>query len=127
MITYEINRQQLGRRLREARQKAHLTQDEFVRRLGKKTATAISEYENGKRSFSADELLEFSNILGVSVSFFFQDSITAEDDLENELLQSFRRLPDANSKRRMIVVLEQLKPLIIGEEKPTAYKPKRKG
>lgn len=108
-------RKALGKRIKEAREKAQMTQDDLVEKLKKKTASSISEYEAGKRSFGADELIEFAEALDVPVSFFFADMISADEDLENQILDLFRKLPTVAAKKRAIIFLEQLKPLIIGE------------
>ncbi len=54
------------KKLREARMKAEITQDEAAA-LMKITRRAISEMEAGKRSVSADELAQFSRIYEVDV------------------------------------------------------------
>lgn len=108
-----LNRQLLGRRLKEARIAAGLTQDDLVARLGKKTPTGISEYETGKRSFSADELIEFSGALGVPVTYFFQDALQARDDLETQILLYFRQLPTPDARRRALIILDLLREIII--------------
>jgi transcriptional regulator with XRE-family HTH domain len=104
---------QFGTRLRLAREQKGLTQEELVERLGRKTTTAISEYENGKRKISAIELPDYARALGIPITFFFLDTIEAEDDLEVALLEWFRQLP--SKKRRWVVKhIRLLEPIIIG-------------
>lgn len=55
-----------AKKLREARMKAEVTQDEAAA-LMKITRRAFSEMEAGKRSVSADELAQFSRIYEVDV------------------------------------------------------------
>lgn len=117
----------IGQRIREAREKYGLTQEELVSKLGRKSPGDISEYEQGKRKIYAEDLFDIATALEIPVLYFFQDIATTQEDMEGLLLNWFRSLPDIDSKRRLFVFLEQMKPLIIGEEKPTTYKPKRNG
>ena len=108
---------QFGEKLRIAREKQGLTQEDVVGRLGYKDAGAISEYEHGKRRLYAYELADYANALEVPISFFFQDSLQAQTDMETVLLQWFRRLPEERKPRvfKMLEAIERLEPLIIGE------------
>ena len=65
--------EQLGKKLRAAREMRGLTQEEVVERLGKKDVTAISEYENGKRRLAAVEIPDYARALGVPITFFFEE------------------------------------------------------
>jgi len=116
---------QIGKRIKEARTKYGLTQEDVLERWGKKHPSELSAYENG-RKISANDLYEIAQAIGVPVGYFFQDSLTADEDLETLLLQWFRELPTLEAKRRTFSYLEQMKPLIIGEDKPITYKPKSK-
>lgn len=108
---------QFGEKLRVAREKQGLTQDDVVERLGRKDHGAISEYEHGKRRLYAFELADYAQALEVPIAYFFQDSLTAQTDMETVLLQWFRRLPDERKPRifKMLEAIEKLEPLIIGE------------
>ena len=72
-------------RLREARRRAGLTQAEVVARLGK-PQSFVSKCESGERRVDFVELLQFSELYGVQVSFFVQldvdDPFTFLDRLE---------------------------------------------
>jgi len=102
-----------GNRLRQAREKNNLTQEQVVERLGRKDITAISEYENGKRRLAAFELPDFARALEVPITYFFED-VLPEDDLEIALVEWFRMLPGERAKRRIFTYMQATAQLIIG-------------
>ena len=104
---------QFGARLREAREKRGITQEELVEFLGKKTIAAISQYETGKRGMSAVDLPELAQALEVPITYFFQD-VLSEDDLDTALLEWFHTLPDVESKRRVFRFIQDAAPHILG-------------
>jgi transcriptional regulator with XRE-family HTH domain len=104
-----------GDRLRLARESRNLTQEDVVERLGRKDATAISEYENGKRRLAAYELADYAAALGVPVSYFFEE-VMPEGDLELAVVEWFRTLPGPDAKRRVFVAMKEMAHFIIGGE-----------
>jgi Zn-dependent peptidase ImmA (M78 family)/transcriptional regulator with XRE-family HTH domain len=58
---------QIGRRLRAARQRAHVSQAEIAARL-EVTQTAVSYWEAGRRLPGIDDLMKIANILDVSLT-----------------------------------------------------------
>lgn len=95
-----------GQRLREARERMALSQEELAALVGK-DQTAISEYENGKRKITITDLPEFAQVLNVSITYFFEGELTA-DDLDRALLREFHQLP-APAKLDAIEVLRLLR------------------
>lgn len=79
-----------GQRLRQARERAGLSQEELARLVGK-DQTAISEYERGKRKITITDLPPLANILNVSIDYFFEGELTA-DDYDRALLREFHQL-----------------------------------
>lgn len=57
------------RRLREARERAGLSQAETARRLGK-PQSYVSKCESGERRVDVVELKAFSRVYGVPITFF---------------------------------------------------------
>ena len=109
-----MNLKDFGAKLRLARESKRLTQLELVERLGKKDATAISEYENGKRRLAAFELHEYAGALGVPVTYFFRE-VLAEDELDLALLEWFHSIPK-HRRKRAFRVIEQCEPIILGDD-----------
>ena len=85
-----LNPQQLGERIRQARETLGLSQDELAVRVGR-DQRSISEYENGKRRIYAHDLPTFAEALHVPIIYFFHDVSTA-DDLDVLLLDVFHQL-----------------------------------
>ena len=62
-------------RLRQAREQANLTQQDFAKKLGV-TKNAISNYENGVSSPKWDILVKVFDVLQVEPNFVYQDDFT---------------------------------------------------
>lgn len=55
--------------------------------MAKQMELSVSGYnmkEHGKRRFSIEELIKVSNILGVQISYFFEDSIHVKCKVRSE-------------------------------------------
>lgn len=61
------------RRLRQARQKAELTQSQVAERLGR-SQSFVSKIESGERKIDPIELLELARVYGHGVDFFLPGS-----------------------------------------------------
>jgi transcriptional regulator with XRE-family HTH domain len=72
---------QIGERIRTAREKQAITQEELGKRIGK-TKTAVSSYEHGKRMVSVGDLPELANALKVSINYFFGEEMIQNDEEE---------------------------------------------
>ena len=83
MVTHEAT---IAERLRSAREAAGLTQGQAAKLLGLHRPT-VSEIEAGRRKVSAEELVQFADIYGVSVSW-----LTGEGDMEEGPRESRIRL-----------------------------------
>jgi transcriptional regulator with XRE-family HTH domain len=65
-------REEIGRRVRSAREGMGLSQTELGRKMTRqRTYAAISDIERGKSALAADELLELARILEKDVSYFY--------------------------------------------------------
>jgi Zn-dependent peptidase ImmA (M78 family)/DNA-binding XRE family transcriptional regulator len=80
-----VNDEALGRRLREARTQARVSQKEAAGHLGV-TASAISQYEAGKRKIGALALERLARLYGVPLSSLFPDAEEERPDWERALL-----------------------------------------
>jgi transcriptional regulator with XRE-family HTH domain len=92
-----------GLRIRQARERKGLSQDEFAAAVAK-DQRAISEYENGKRKLAATDLPLFATILEVPLLYFFEPEASA-DDLDAALLNYFHRLPTEDAQRAAVDIL----------------------
>lgn len=107
----------VGRRLRERRTLMGMSQENLAEAVGL-TFQQIQKYERGANRISASRLYEFSTIMGVSSSWFFEgynEKAIPEDEPDLcrretlEFVRSFERIPEE--------VQGQLKDLIIATSK----------
>jgi transcriptional regulator with XRE-family HTH domain len=96
----------LGSRVRQARERLGLSQEEFAA-LVSKDQGAISEYENGKRRISAVDLPTFAQVLNVPLLYFYEGEIGVHD-LERAMLQEFQYLPSSEAKQAVIEIIRIL-------------------
>lgn len=122
---YNMDNVMLGARLKAARERLGLTQEDLVERLGKKTVASISEYENGKRRLAAVDLPDFARVLGVPISYFYADVLT-KDDLEAALMDWFRELPTPRSRDYAYRLIQNVIPVILRESSEPAKQPEPK-
>lgn len=62
----------VGKRIRRARQAAHLSQGQLAEAIDRTQAT-VSYWESGRRSPDIEDLIDLADALEVEVSFFFED------------------------------------------------------
>ena len=96
----------LGVRIRQARERLGLSQDELAAAVSK-DQRAISEYENGKRKLAVTDLPEFARTLDVPLMFFFEGEIAAQDQ-DRAILDQFRRLPSPEARQAAIELVRIL-------------------
>ncbi len=104
--TLILNAKLLGIRIRQARERLSISQEDFAV-LVSKDQRAISEFENGKRKLSAIDLLTFAKILEVPLLYFYEGEITTED-MDHVLLSEFHRLPTSETKQAAIEMIRIL-------------------
>lgn len=102
-----------GRRLREARLEARLTQEELGRHLGL-TFQAIQKYESGENRLSVGRLVAAAKVLQKPVSYFVPEddgramegaaTLTSE---EAELVGSFRRIKRGDARDSLLTLARQ--------------------
>lgn len=85
--------QQLGLRIRLARETKGISQEEFAVLIDR-DQRSVSEYENGKRRIYAHDLPKIAQALDVPVLYFFED-VAMGEDMDQLLLIEFRRLTQA--------------------------------
>ena len=89
----------LGRRLKNLREKTRFTQEEISKMLGVKRLV-ITNIENGTRKVTAEELYFFSKIYGLSM----EELYTGED--KEKIIAKFSRKFDELSSKSQKEVLE---------------------
>jgi transcriptional regulator with XRE-family HTH domain len=97
-------------RLREARERAGLSQGEVARMLNMHRPT-ISEIEAGRRNVSADELARFAATYDVGIGWFFQEGeADARDDQRlRPILAQLAHLapPDVDKLMQLLTLLRE--------------------
>ena len=82
----------IAARLRQAREQAGLNKVEFADLLGL-SKQGYNPYEQGRRVFTIEQLVQFSTVLHRPVAYFV--GLDAEPDVETEeLLYHYRRIQD---------------------------------
>ncbi len=108
-----MNAKEFGSRIRKAREDRGLSQDELAALISK-DQRAIYEYEAGKRRLAAIDLPTLARALGVSVAYFYEENIPA-DELDRVMLREFQRLPSLTAKRGMIELLRAFSDTLLEE------------
>lgn len=88
----------VGRRVRLARERAGLTQEQFAQKLGVET-TSVSRYERAQRAFSLELLERVAAVLAVSLGWLLEERWGEKRKVmaklrgdEEELLMMYRTL-----------------------------------
>lgn len=98
---------ELGRRIRQAREEASLSQDVVAQHLGL-PRSAVSLIESGKRKIDSLELRTFSRLVGRSIAFFLDDEVETvesqpiDNDLPTHILFSANQVVDISRDRPQI-------------------------
>ena len=101
--------EEIVQRIKEARQKRNMTQQDLANQLGK-TAAAISDMERGKVQVSASELSIIADLLNTPVEYFFGEELG--DQYINDLVTLLRKEePEGRAKSietmKMLLVMTQ--------------------
>ena len=101
----------VGKRLRQKRDLAGLSQERLAEYVGV-TFQQIQKYENGQNRISASRLYEFSQILKVPISFFFDSFDSANqnetvatglsDSAEQEGISGYANPMETKEARKLI-------------------------
>ncbi|MBU0727612.1 helix-turn-helix domain-containing protein [Patescibacteria group bacterium] len=93
----EDSKIQLGKRIREKREKLGLSQSELAKSVNKASAAYIAFIEGGERNISAMDLMLIARQLGVSVSYLMGDDKKNETQ---EVMQALRADKELSKKDR---------------------------
>jgi transcriptional regulator with XRE-family HTH domain len=102
--------QEIGRRIRELRRKKSMLQEELASRAGL-SASALSNFEQGRRRISLAWLRRIGKALGVTTADLIPESRSrrplAETPEEEELVSAWRRLqPNGRLQDQLLSVME---------------------
>ncbi len=117
----------VGKRLKQRRNLIGLSQEKLSDQLGI-TFQQVQKYENGSNRVGASRLFQIGRVLGVPVSFFFEDykpaSITKtlqaaeetakiKDDVMTQketldLVRAYYAIPNAKVRKKMLDMLKSL-------------------
>jgi transcriptional regulator with XRE-family HTH domain len=99
-----------GRRLREARLEARMTQEELGGRLGL-SFQAIQKYESGENRLSVGRLVAAAKVLQKPISYFVPDETGSDEKSlsseEAELVGSFRRIKRDDARDSLLTLARQ--------------------
>jgi transcriptional regulator with XRE-family HTH domain len=113
----------VGQRLKNCRRQAKITQKEIAEKLNV-TFQQIQKYENGKNKIGAGRLFEISNLLGVPITYFYQElpkecqkkwglkeeevlSDFTIDNATRELITNFNKIKDDAIKQEIIEIVKK--------------------
>ena len=98
--------EELGKRIREAREKAGLTQAGLGELVHKEQRT-ISEYEAGTRNMYAADIPIFAEALNVSVGFLIL-GLKVDPELTQSIIAEFEALPDGGLRQIAVELVRVL-------------------
>ena len=104
-MSFEVDYYALGMRIRSAREKKHLTQEELGEMCSLSTAH-IGHIERGTRTPSIDALCAIAKALNVSTDSLFLDSFEGEDVLMH--LSASLKGKDSEKVRRFVAMVNAL-------------------
>lgn len=96
---------QLGRRIREERQRLHLTQAQLAEAIDI-SDTYMGAIERGERSLTLDTLVRLVNRLGVTIDYMLADSVT---DTDQNILEQFKQITDNQPLERKQLAIKVLR------------------
>lgn len=100
------NRYKIGKKIREIRKKAGLTQEIFSEKINIEPSS-LSNIENGKSYPSMQTVLKVMEEFSVSPEKFFDfEYLIKEEELENEIIEIIKKQP-LDKKRIMYKLIKQ--------------------
>ena len=118
---------EMGRRIRERRDKLKLTQEELGAKLGV-SFQQVQKYEKGVNRVSAGRLQIIADTLGVDVTFFYDGNANAKDvesllfldsAFNLRMLRAYTSIKDQAVQRQFVTLVE----MIADSQGPRSKKP----
>ena len=102
-----MNQLALGQRIKAAREKKHMTQEELAAAVDY-SVDHMSVIERGVKTPKLDKLVDIANVLGVGTDDLLQDDLDAATKLQASIVsESISQLPPED-QRKVLKVLETL-------------------
>lgn len=102
-----MNQLALGQRIKAAREKKHMTQEELAAAVDY-SVDHMSVIERGVKTPKLDKLVDIANVLGVGTDDLLQDNLDAATKLQASIVsESISQLPPED-QRKVLKVLETL-------------------
>lgn len=115
LLHYELDKAELGKRLRKVRKRKNMTQEKMAEALGV-SSRYLSKIENGKNSPSLSFVMKFSDITGASLDYLMKDGPKpgGYEDMAPLLSSVYEDLPDGGrlSPKEKTICYEMTKSLI---------------
>lgn len=94
----------LGKRIREQRNKLHLTQEALAEQT-EISDSYMGQIERGERQLALDTLVKLANRFGVTIDYLLADSVSVKDDaFTNELLELLTNRTSAEKRLALDVI-----------------------
>ncbi len=90
LLLVALGQEEIGRRIREARESADLTQQDLAGRIGVQTAQSISRYERGETEVPMKRIRRIAEATGKPLDFF----ITVEPGAPSEVARLERDIQE---------------------------------
>ncbi len=103
----------LGKRIREERQRLHLTQAQLAEDIDI-SDTYMGAIERGERSLTLDTLVRLVNRLGVTVDYMLADSVS---DNDSNIMEQFKQIIDSQPLERKQMAVNVLRTIFSYFEK----------
>lgn len=99
-----MNYKDLGKRIREERQKLNLTQEQLAEYADISTSY-MGQIERGERNVTLETLVRITNKLNVSIDYLLKDSINiTSDNSLNQIKQLFADRPTSSKQMAVDVI-----------------------
>lgn len=95
----------LGKRIREERQRLHLTQAQLAEAVDI-SDTYMGAIERGERSLTLDTLVRLVSRLGVTVDYLLADSVS---DNDSNIMEQFKQITDCQPLERKQMAINVLR------------------
>lgn len=102
-----MNNKNIGKRIREYREKANITQEQLAEAVGM-TPTSVSNIERGINYPTLENFIKIANVINVSADLLLSDVIENSTSAKScELSEKLKSLP-SEKRQQILTVVETL-------------------
>ena len=100
LLRMALGREELGRRIKQAREEADLTQQELADRIGVQTAQSVSRYERGETEVRMRRIERIAEATGKPLEFFVGEKPATEPaaGVWAEVVQQLQRMEEREER-----------------------------